>query len=390
MNLSACGKTYGSPRVLCTLESSFKNFYTYSHTADKITYLYDVGTDGGGNLFWAGFGVNAESKWYWLFGKSSDGGLNWEVKDTYQGVEYNAMARDILVDGTRVLVAGYYNDDEWLIRKSDDSGTSFSNVDTYTIASNKIGVATRIRKGNLGYYYAVGYMEDADNDYHMIIRRSTDGNSWSSVIDYSNGAGNSAYGYDVAVNSSGDLFAALMVSAGGSSAWNIRKLPAGQKTWEKVDNYSTGDSLNSAAYAIAIDKYDRIFAAGFADDNDGDDRLTVRKSTDNGKTWSVSLRSTDTIGNARDLMVDDEGYVYVVGFDRLSASAPSRSVAYKSTDGGVSWTKIDVYTNSVNASGDAVSLGAAIDNEGNIYTAGFHDDENGIAGGLLRRLLCSY
>ncbi|WP_374073663.1 hypothetical protein [Bdellovibrio bacteriovorus] len=160
----------------------------------------------------------------------------------------------------------------WVISKSTDNGVTWQDSDRFKTVADDTYVADLLQ-GHDGAIYAVGM-----KDGNKIIRRTTDGVTWSEV-------------------------------------------------------YSTGGSWGSMFLAK------RNTSETYFVSDDGAN-IQVAKTTD-GVTWSV-VKTFATPGGVTDIelksfMVDSAGYLHVSLLERINAAGTL--VIYRSTDGGGNWTE---------------------------------------------------
>lgn len=258
------------------------------------------------------------------------------------------------------------------VRKSIDSGATWSNSDIY-LAPNSIGtVAKQIICDSSDNLYVVGYSSTGSSMGSILVRKSRDrGVTWTTILDYSSGLEGTIQGISISKSSSGDLYVAgALPSASGKGLWAILKSTNEGASWTVLTPYTyPGSETGTAHYVKAISSTE-IYAVGTYTDASNVNRWIVQKSTDAGASWSllddynlVSGKMSLAFGFVKNTLGD----MYVSGYAQDS-SYVLRWILRKSSDGGVTWSTVDDY---VYASGKP-SMAAAldVDSNNNVYVAG--------------------
>lgn len=226
--------------------------------ADTAGNVYVVGTD----FYQTG------SNWYPL----------WTVRRGIAGTSFstldavpNSRPTDVLVHptagvfvvGTTRMTLKNQTSDAWLVRRSTNGVTTWSNVDTFQLASSKSAVAMGVIANTFGIY-VVGSAYNVTQGItssHWIVRKSTNGgSSWVTVDDYQVVANNSTQACCIASDPNGNLF----VAGSGAGKWIVRKSAGGTGPWTTVDVFQNG-SAATIPNAIAADSFGNVFVGG----NDG-------------------------------------------------------------------------------------------------------------------------
>ncbi len=159
------------------------------------------------------------------------------------------------------------SDAHWYVRRSTDSGASWSNVDVFQLASSRGAYAMGIA-ANASGIYVVGIAAIASSS-HWIVRKSTNGgNSWTTVDDYQLSAGYFTQARCIAADSIGNLFVAGQASTAQGIKWVLRKNPGSAGTWTTVDVFQNA-GVATVPNAIAADVFGNVFVGG----NDGSNWL---------------------------------------------------------------------------------------------------------------------
>ena len=133
----------------------------------------------------------------------------------------------------------------------------------------------------------------------------------------------------------GYLYVVYNDDAAGNSNLYLKKSTDNGATWtpSKRLTWMSGDAYMAA---MAINGYGYLYLVWY-DDTPGNDDLYFKKSTDGGASWSASQRLTWTAGASRrpQIAADSFGHLHVVWNEE---TAGGWEICYKkSTDGGDSW-----------------------------------------------------
>lgn len=407
----------------------------FSYTATFSSSPDSIHIDNSGNIFVAGNGRDGSNISHWLVRKSSDNGASWITIDDnalVAGKEANAL--DIVADALGlVYTIGYASDASdklnWIVRKSADSGTTWTTIDSFQLMALKDSLAEAVAVNSSGHIFVTGYGSDS-SWYHVITRRSTDGGStWTTIDNYTYAASGNNYSYAITLNNLGDVFTAGWGNGPGAAyGWTVRKSSDNGTTWNNADYYgycsgsqavarsitydpitktlfssgsaSSGSTLNLNHWIIrksideglswtTVDDYQlttgngpvapakiafingTLYAVGSAYNSSGYPRWIARRSVDNGVTWSTidNWSLSGGLGNisATDIVVDSANNIYVAG-SAADGALVSHAIVRKSTDGGSSWSVISDYQLAVGKSTTAAKI--SIDSNGSLYTAG--------------------
>lgn len=156
----------------------------------------------------------------------------------------------------------------------------------------------------------------------------------------------------------------LFLSAGLSiSAFADATLCDPDTSWKTVDLYQR--ETGATALLSGVASHQRIsYAVGEAQNH-----WVVRRSIDNGETWSTTLDLAQ--GNGRGIAVDPRnGHVFTIGL-QLDPSAKSRWIVRKSVDRGVTWRTVDDFADSLDKN---VVDRISVDGKGNVVVIGHRED----------------
>lgn len=284
---------------------------------------------------------------FWTTRKSTDKGLTWTIIDNYSSglnrVTYPAgFASDhqgnLFVAGQAMLDSEDWS--QWIIRKSEDGGKTWTIVDKNPPYSIPLSVTVDFNNN----IYAAGYMGSKD-EVHGVVRKSSDaGKTWNTIfLDNSEGSSRCT---SVDVDRHGNVYVAYETNA----TWIVKKninFGADPKSWVSVDRYNYFGPADSSmrVQALKIAKNGDIYVVGTAarfTGGKGPLRWLVRKSSDEGKTW----RTVDDFVSAPlstniplNIWIDDTtGYIYVAGHTRDEDLGLANGILRVSMDNGLTWS----------------------------------------------------
>jgi len=251
---------------------------------------------------------------------------------------------------------------------------TWETVDDFQYILGKSSTALGLAADNLGNVYVAGYGLDAANVRHALLMRSSDqGVSWQIVDDYNYGVGTTTELLNIRPDPAGNLLTvgyALVGSAGptGRGHWLVRKSADHGATWQTIDDFSSTNGSAAFPTSIAADSSGNLYTAGYVMPFSGPQRgialWVVRESSDGGATWSTvdvfqysTLASTLPVGIA-----STPAGVFVAGFGGL------HWFVRQSVNAGQSWSIADDFLYP-NVSGSAM-YGFTADTAGNVYTCG--------------------
>lgn len=333
-----------------------------------------IKADSLGNIYTVGFGFFGTSYASWVVKKSSDYGATWNIVDQYNyftGKESKALNLDLDASGN-VYVTGYgignSNETYLLVRKFDGSVWSSSaqlNMSSSTLQGQISGVVV-----NGSTISAAGYFFDADNRSKMIfLQSSNSGGTWGTMNQYFNDFRPHNEVNDL-VDFSGNLFAGgYQKDSNSVQTWHLKKSSDNGATWSVSDTYNLSALRNSSLNAMAINSASNIlFTVGAAEDSSAVPHWIVKRSTDFGTSWSTSEDFFITPGfaaSANGAYFSSGGKLYVVGEAKILANE-QKWVVRQSADNGITWNNLDNY----NTTGFKASAYAVNESAGKIVVAG--------------------
>ncbi len=181
-----------------------------------------------------------------------------------------------------------------------------------------------------------------------------------------------AYGVDV--NSNGDVYVVGETGLGNSYIHVIKASSAGVNLWEYIQDVSLG---RDGASDVAVDNQGNVYVAGF---DNNQDRIRVFKLDSSGNNlWNYTQNVSSGRDVANSIAVDNQGGIYVAGYDN---EVDAIRVFKLNSSGSNLWN----YTQNATSLKDAANA-ITVDNQGGIYVAGFENDQGSIRIFKLRSVL---
>ena len=186
----------------------------------------------GVGLFVAGYangGGSAGNNRQWLVRRSLDGGTTWATVDAYlldstqvataRGIGSDAHG-NIYVVGSALKSYQGTGYSHWIVRKGSNGGTSWKTVDDYHASSLNADMAMGFGTDSHGNLYAIGQLQ-LYSGLQWVVRKNPGGvGVWQTVETVPNASGSR-----LAADNAGDLFAAGWVyDASQVAHWVVRKM----------------------------------------------------------------------------------------------------------------------------------------------------------------------
>ncbi len=161
------------------------------------------------------------------------GGTSFSAADTvangYPNGVFAHPTAGIFAVGRKSVVIKNKSSYVWTVRRSSNGGATWSNVDSFQLASGLSATAWGVGADALGNLYVVGSGNTTSRGVtvsHWLVRKSTNGgNLWITVDDFAPGGGVQARKF--AAKSNGDLYVAGVSGSYGAYHWIVRKNPGG-------------------------------------------------------------------------------------------------------------------------------------------------------------------
>ena len=174
------------------------------------------------------------------------------------------------------------------------------------------------------------------------------GEYWN--VSYDSGGTDKAY--DVAVDSSGNIYVTgHSYSGGAGDFYTIKYNSTGGHVWNVSYN---GGSSSDTAEGIAVDSSGNVYITGYS----GAVLIhTIKYDSSGNQVWNVN-----DSGYGHDIAVDSSGNVYVTG-----SSGDYYTIKYNSTGG-------HVWNTSYDGGNNDEAQGIAVDSSGNVYVTGWSNN----------------
>jgi uncharacterized delta-60 repeat protein len=293
----------------------------------------------------------------------------------HEGAPYIGTGSKLVVDTYgNIYITGYISttdNADYLTIKYDAIGNELW-AKSYNSVFNRGDVASVLTVDVQGNVYVTGYSENNENspDY-VTIKYDTNGNElWAKRYD---GQGNNAeFATAIECDPSGNVYVtgySYSITSTGYYHYDyatIKYDTHGNELW--VKRYNSPGNTNDQALALAIDAQGNVYATGFSYDIYSRGHCsTIKYDTNGNELWVkryIGPHKGDNI--ARDIAVDANGNVFVIGSSTGSNYYPDYFTIKYDVKGNELWVKR--YNSPVNHYDEANSL--AVDAQGNIYVTG--------------------
>jgi uncharacterized delta-60 repeat protein len=198
------------------------------------------------------------------------------------------------------------------------------------------------------------------------------GQEW--VARYNGGANNADWGYAVALDQAGNVIVTgySTGSTTGKDCLTIKYNPAGAVIWTASFNGPVNGGDYS--YAVVLDASDNVYITGRADYGAPlADIVTIKYNSNGVQQWLARYSGTaNGVDEGKVIQVDASGNVYVSGKTFVTGSAYDFITIKYNSSGVQQW--VSTYNGPGNNEDLVNSL--AVDNSGNVYTAGVSIGQN--------------
>jgi len=331
----------------------------------------------------------------WIARLSQDGGGTWTTVDAYsKNIAYDSAAQSAVIasDGT-LYVAGIGKDVSggfWTVRKSTDSGTTWSTVRSNQFQPGYDSIAKTMAIGSTGNVYAAG-TAGSSTAYLWRIEYSSDaGSTWTSV-DINSQIANPNNGVNVILVDASENIAVIGTEAASTqSIWRVYRLKTGF-TFTTVGNWENIGSVGNMAYrseayaAVFSGNNSDILVGGQLFDNTGNSFWHIVGFADPfGLTPGMSLLETiETISGGESfatpktglhqMIRDQAGNIYALGITRTptSGAVDNTLLIRKSSNLGNAWSTF--YTSSLATGNYKRVSGALLSSQQIVLNFGVND-----------------
>ena len=225
-----------------------------------------------------------------------------------------------------------------------------------------------ITVGPDGHYYAIGTLDLSANDDIWIQEFDLHGTELDTeIIDGTENDNDKGYG--IALDGSGNLYAAGITSVSGEAAniW-VRKFDSSW-TSQWTDTYNGSANASDFGYGIAVDGSGNVYAVGAEYDTVQSSNIWLRKYNESGVPQWTEIHDGPASGGdwGKAVALDEaNSALYVVGAEVTSGEDNNIWVRKYDLDGNDIWTEVYNGADNANDSG----YGIAVDSVGNVYASG--------------------
>jgi uncharacterized delta-60 repeat protein len=220
-----------------------------------------------------------------------------------------------------------------------------------------------------GNIYVTGWIEvsSGNTDYFTVKYASNGDTLWTRS--YSSSPNGSDYGYALAVDQNGNVYVTgQSVHSGGifdlvTIKYNTNGDSLWVRSWEGPTNYS------SYGYSITVDNSGNVYVTGFTSDGlTSGEFITIKYDSNGVEKWARQYKGpgTSSIDYSNCVAVDDSGNVYTAGWSGGENNLHDMTTIKYNSNGDSLWVRR--YNGSANDNDYAYWLD--LDNEGNVYVTG--------------------
>jgi hypothetical protein len=223
---------------------------------------------------------------------------------------------------------------------------------------------------DIGNVYVAGHVDNIDTEYDIcVIKYDGDGNEeW--VRTYNGTADDVDDAGAVAVDGSGNVYVAgyCRNSAYYSDICTIKYDLNGNREWVKTDS---GPGM---AFDMVIDAYANVYVTGYRTDPLTDhDICVIKYDTDGNEEWVETYNGTaDGHDCGLAMTMDDSGYIYVAGTSENEGTSADICVIKYDADGNTEW--VTEYDRPAYNAGDS-AYDIVVDDEGYVYVTGLSEND---------------
>ncbi len=299
--------------------------------------------DQAGGVYVTGYSFNGTNRDYLTVHYLADGTVDWRRR--YNGVANGTdIATALVRDGNgNLYVTGYswagsgarFN---YLTVKYSAAGETLwtrSYDGTATDSAIKSDYAQALAVDDSGNVYVTGRAGESGTWYDATtIKYSPSGVVvWVNRFDWGenglDGAGEIQIGPDYGVYCAGYT----ETNIGYFDMLIFRLTADGENEWQRIYNYVSDDD---SVTAMAVDRFGNAYITGYSYTVEGDiDWVTLKYNANGGQVWMARHATFDEDDQPYAVVVNQQGDVFVAGFDYLEGSEDYALVKYSAPDVGV-------------------------------------------------------
>ena len=246
-------------------------------------------------------------------------------------------------------------------------------VRTYNGPANGNEGARQIRVDSLGNIYVAGASLGISSWYdYTTIKYNPNGDTlW--LRKYNGTANSDDFVQAMALDNQSNVYVTGYSTSPGSSQnyATVKYNSAGIEQW--VRRYDGPGPYADQAYAIAVDNQDNVYITGASSGLTSSDCVTIKYNANGDTLWIRSYNgptNQEDVGNA--IAIDNQGNVYVAGYTQGIYMRDYLLIKYNA-NGDTAWVR--TYNNPQQNSDD-IEQTLVLDNQGNSYISGFSSGAN--------------
>ncbi|MCP4710075.1 MAG: hypothetical protein GY869_15735, partial [Planctomycetes bacterium] len=244
---------------------------------------------------------------------------------------YN-LAKDIVVDaGRNTYVTGEsFIDFDWsdyLTIKYDPNGATLWTARYDHFFSDQ---AQAIALGPDGSVHVTGNSDGQDDDYATIKYSPTGNQNWVARYDHTDSRDD--FAVDIAVDAWGNVYVTGYSQSNSSREdfATIKYDSNGQQQW--IRRFNGTDNGRDYAEAVGVDSLGFVYVSGTSNSTTNADYTTIKYAPDGAEQW-IEYFDNGGADHVNDMVVAENGDVYVVGYSRGSGTDDDYAVVVYDSDG---------------------------------------------------------
>jgi hypothetical protein len=260
---------------------------TFALTTTTYASPRGITADASGNVYVCGEASPKSGSLRWLVRKLPLGGT-WTTVSEVSG-QGDAFARGICCfpgnsanTTEAVLVVGVINN-KWTVLRSQNRGGTWQTVDSWSPSSKAAATASKIATDSVGNLYVVGWRGTWLYPIGWVVRMSSNGgNSWTTVLDTSEGAYSSAG--SVSTDGVGNVWiSGYTMNPAGTPRWTVLKngvfgtLAENNAGFLQTRQLPFGDHYSKARGIATGEAGDNVFITGELQWVDGTSRVALQR-----------------------------------------------------------------------------------------------------------------